>query len=124
MEGEAKIAYRQGAVLKSLRHGNFLPWIKVEFGMSHATAWNFINVAQAFGDKSLRVRNLSPKALYLLAAPSMPEGVRHYPGMMAARKAAKPRTQPPTNQPPASEIFHLAAFSSDSVPAFLALEIR
>ncbi len=38
MEGEAKIAYRQGAVLKSLRHGNFLPWIKVEFGMSHATA--------------------------------------------------------------------------------------
>ena len=43
--------------------------------------------------------------------------------MMAARKAAKPRTQPPTNQPPASEIFHLAAFSSDFVPAFLALEI-
>lgn len=99
MEGEAKIAYRQGAVLKSLRHGNFLPWIKVEFGMSHATALNFINVAQTFGDKSLTVRNLRPKTLYLLAAPSMPErgeALSRDDGRKKGRKAEDTAADQPT----------------------------
>ena len=59
-----------------LGHGNFLPWIEAEFGMSGVSASRFMNVAEQFGSKSFTVKDLPPTALYALAAPSTPEPVR------------------------------------------------
>lgn len=59
-----------------LPHGEFLPWVEVEFGMSDQTARNFMNVAQRYSDKSKTVLDLSPRVLYELAAPSTPEPIR------------------------------------------------
>lgn len=61
---------------KALGHGNFLPWIEAEFGMSQDTAGRFMNVAGRLGDKFRSVRNMPATALYALAAPSTPEPVR------------------------------------------------
>lgn len=61
---------------KQLGHGNFLPWIEAEFGMSADSAGRFINVATRLGTEFRTVRNLAPTALYALAAPSTPEPVR------------------------------------------------
>ncbi|UGB28689.1 DUF3102 domain-containing protein (plasmid) [Methylorubrum sp. B1-46] len=57
-----------------LGHGNFLPWIKDEFGMSDRTALNFMRVAERF--KSEIVSDLPPTVLYALAAPSTPDEVK------------------------------------------------
>ena len=61
---------------KALGHGNFLPWIDAEFGMTDRTALNFMRVYEQFGSKSEMISNLRPTALYALAAPSTPEPVR------------------------------------------------
>ena len=58
------------ATKANLPHGDFLPWVKTEFGMDQKTAFNFISVAERFGDKSGIIPNLSPTVLYLLASPS------------------------------------------------------
>lgn len=52
---------------KSLGHGNFLPWIKTEFGMSEDTAERYMKVSTEFGANSAPVRNLNFKALTALA---------------------------------------------------------
>ena len=57
-------------------HGNFLPWIEAEFGMSQSAAYKFMNVARAYGDKVVTVTSLAPSALYELAAPKTPLEVR------------------------------------------------
>lgn len=59
-----------------LPHGTFLPWIEAEFGMSERSAYNFMKVANQFGDKLATVANLPAKALYELAVPSTPQAVR------------------------------------------------
>src|SRR5689334_5653613 len=60
-----------------LPHGQFGDWceteFKEEFGLSQKTAERMMNAAQAFGDKFDTVSNLSDSAMYLLAAPSVPE---------------------------------------------------
>ena len=63
-------------VKKAIGHGNFLPWIEAEFGMSRQTADNFVHVAEIYGTKLPIVGNLSPTALYELAAPKTPIEVR------------------------------------------------
>jgi Protein of unknown function (DUF3102) len=60
----------------SLPHGMFLPWIEAEFVMSENTATRMMNVARVFGGKSASVEDLTPTALYELAAPSTPLEVR------------------------------------------------
>lgn len=55
---------------RQLGHGNFLPWIDAEFGMSQDTAGRFMSVAERFADKLPTVGSLPPTALYALAAPS------------------------------------------------------
>ena len=40
-------------------HGNFLPWIEAESGMSRQTAGDFVHVAARFGDTLPSLRNLS-----------------------------------------------------------------
>ena len=64
------------AVKERLPHGQFLPWIDTEFGMSNDTARRFMNVTEVYADKFGSVRNLPPTALYELAAPKTPVEVR------------------------------------------------
>src|SRR5262245_16566622 len=60
-----------------LGHGNFLPWLKTEFGWSRQTAVSFMQVfecvkCQNFG----HLEAIDVSALYLIAAPKTPEPVR------------------------------------------------
>lgn len=63
-------------VKETIGHGNFMPWIEAEFGMSMSAATRFMNVARAYGGKFATVANLDPTALYELAAPKTPLEVR------------------------------------------------
>jgi septal ring factor EnvC (AmiA/AmiB activator) len=78
-----------------LPHGQWYDWLAAEFDMSRQTADNFIHVAERFGGKSLTISDISPKVLYLLAAPSTPDEVvedvmnGHIPANTEAIKAAK-----------------------------------
>jgi len=67
-------------VKDDLAHGEFGKWLKDEFGWSHQTANNYINVALRFGDKIQRLGNLDPQptaeALYLLSADKVPDTTR------------------------------------------------
>lgn len=60
----------------SIGHGNFLPWISAEFGMSKSTAYKFMDVAKAYGAKLPPSGNIDLSALYELAAPKTPLEVR------------------------------------------------
>jgi len=64
------------AVKESIGHGNFLPWIEAEFGMSANTARNFMRVGETYAGKSANVAHLDATALYELAAPKTPIEVR------------------------------------------------
>jgi Protein of unknown function (DUF3102) len=63
-------------VKDALDHGQFLSWLKAEFGWAERTARNFMSVAEQFG-KSAIIADLpiAPTA-YLLAAPSVPDETR------------------------------------------------
>jgi Uncharacterised protein family (UPF0137)/Protein of unknown function (DUF3102) len=58
----------------------FTSWLKTEFNWSRRTAYNFINVYEAFPEFShaifARIDNISLSALYLLAAPSTDPQIR------------------------------------------------
>lgn len=62
---------------KIIDHGQFLPWLRQEFGMGKTSAYEFINVAKAFESKfpiiGNLINNITPTALYKLAAPSTSE---------------------------------------------------
>ncbi|MEH2079801.1 MAG: DUF3102 domain-containing protein [Nostoc sp.] len=62
---------------KITEHGEFLPWLRQEFGMGKTSAYEFIHVARAFESKIPIIGNLinsiTPTALYKLAAPSTSE---------------------------------------------------
>jgi len=69
------------AAKEECEHGDWLPWLKENFGWGHATASNFMNVANAFGSKfppggNLDGFSIDAKALYLLSAPAIPQEVR------------------------------------------------
>lgn len=57
-----------------IEHGEFLPWLRREFGMGKTSAYEFIHVAKVFESKFPIIGNLinsiSPTALYKLVAPS------------------------------------------------------
>lgn len=61
-----------------LPHGEFLPWIRVEFDMSQRSAYKLIAVAKAFRGKFAQDANLeiSASALYLLACTDTPQEAR------------------------------------------------
>ena len=72
-----EIGQRLGDVRDELKHGQFESWLKAEFGWSRRTAYNFIKVYEAFGERAkLAQINISASALYILAAPSTPQKVR------------------------------------------------
>jgi hypothetical protein len=66
------------AVKEALPHGQFLPWLKAEFGWRERMAQNFMSVAERFGPKPAMIADLAiqPTAAYLLAAPSAPDEAR------------------------------------------------
>ncbi len=65
-------------VRTQLKHGQFEAWLSAEFGWSRRTAYNFINVYEAFSSrKNFAQLDIATSALYLLSAPSTPESVRH-----------------------------------------------
>jgi hypothetical protein len=65
-------------VKDALPHGQFGPWLRVEFGWTERTARNFMAVAEGFGPKTEMISDLTiqPTAAYLLAAPSAPDEAR------------------------------------------------
>lgn len=73
-----KIGQRLSDVRSRLKYGQFLTWLKTEFGWSQRTAYNFINVYETFGDRfaKLATVDIATSVLYQLAAPSVPEELR------------------------------------------------
>nr|WP_267871695.1 DUF3102 domain-containing protein [Nostoc sp. CHAB 5715] len=72
-----EIGQKLADVRSRLKHGEFETWLKAEFDWSRRTAYNFINVYEAFTERAnLAQINIATSALYLLAAPSTPENVR------------------------------------------------
>lgn len=64
-------------VRSQLGSGQFIFWLKLEFGWSLRTAYNFINVYKAFPELANFAKiDISISILYLLAAPSTPQEVR------------------------------------------------
>jgi hypothetical protein len=61
---------------KLLGHGNWLPWLKWEFGWTDRTALNFMRVAELSKSETVSDLRLPVKALYLLAAPSTPAAAK------------------------------------------------
>lgn len=64
------------AVKEALPHGQFLPWLKAEFGWSERSAQNFMNVAEQFKSAKIADLPIQPSAAYFLAAPSVPDEAR------------------------------------------------
>ena len=65
-------------VRAQLEHGQFEGWLSAEFGWSRRTAYNFINVYEAFSETTNFYQlDIATSALYKLAAPSTPKSIRH-----------------------------------------------
>jgi hypothetical protein len=64
------------AIKEALDHGQFLPWLKAEFGWSERTAQNFMRVAEQFKSAKIADLPIQPSAAYYLAAPSVPDDAR------------------------------------------------
>jgi len=73
-QGIIEIGQRLIEVKERLGYGNFDSWVKGEFDWSRSTAYRFISVAESC--PTVGQLDFSPKALYLLAAPSTPESAR------------------------------------------------
>ena len=73
-----EIGQKLSDVRSRLQYGQFLAWIKAEFGWSQRTAYNFMNVYETFGDRfaNLARVNIATSLLYQLASPSVPEELR------------------------------------------------
>jgi len=58
-------------------HGEWLPWLKREFGWDERTARRFMSIHELAGKSgNLSYLSIGVSALYLLAAPSTPEAAR------------------------------------------------
>lgn len=58
-------------------HGHFLSWLSAEFQWKRITAHNYMTVTERFGNvQALEHLPLTREALYLLAAPSVPDEAR------------------------------------------------
>lgn len=70
-----RIGQNLRAIKEKLPHGQFLPWVEAEFGMSRWTVRNFMNVADKLEAKWGIFHHLPVSVLYELAAPSTSEDV-------------------------------------------------
>jgi hypothetical protein len=65
------------SVKDALPHGQFIPWVRAEFGWTERTAQNFMAVSERFGkNEMISQMQIEPTAAYLLAAPSAPDEAR------------------------------------------------
>jgi hypothetical protein len=64
------------AVKEALPHGQFLPWLRAEFGWGERSAQNFMSVAEKFKSAKIADLPIQPSAAYFLAAPSVPDEAR------------------------------------------------
>ncbi|GAB4540934.1 MAG: hypothetical protein Tsb0014_32480 [Pleurocapsa sp.] len=71
-----EIGQKLTEVKARLGHGNYLKWLKHEFEWQERSARNFMRVAEAFKTANFADLDFAASALYLLAAPSVPEQVR------------------------------------------------
>ena len=74
--GVIEIGQKLIEVKELLGHGNFLAWLEAEFDWAERTARNFMRVAETFKSANFADVAVAPSALYLLAAPSTPEGAK------------------------------------------------
>ncbi len=63
-------------VKEALPHGQFVAWLKAEFGWSERMAQNFMSVAERFKSAKFADLPIQPSAAYMLAAPAVPDEVR------------------------------------------------
>ena len=54
-------------VKQLLKHGEFSPWIKDNFEMSHHSAMRYMNAARNLQDVSEKIKNMNQTAVYVLA---------------------------------------------------------
>jgi hypothetical protein len=59
-----------------LTHGQWLPWLKAEFGWSRQTAVSFMQVCELVKCQNFGHLEVDVSCLYLIAAPSTPEPVQ------------------------------------------------
>jgi hypothetical protein len=71
-----EIGQRLIEVKECLEHGQFGAWLDAEFRWSERTAQNYMAVAGAFKSETVADLAISTRALYALAAPSVPEEAR------------------------------------------------
>ena len=73
-----EVGQKLSDVRSRLKHGQFEAWLNVEFGWSRRTAYNFINVYEAFPEcANFTQVDIAASALYLLAALSTPQAIRN-----------------------------------------------
>lgn len=63
-------------IKERLGHGRFAEWLQIEFEWSDRTARSLMSVAEAFKSANFSDLNIAPSAMYVLAAPSVPEEAR------------------------------------------------
>lgn len=61
------------AARDELPYGTFLEWVDAEFGMKRSTAYNFISVAERFGEDFQQLEKFPARVIYQLAAPGTPD---------------------------------------------------
>ncbi|MGL5793762.1 MAG: DUF3102 domain-containing protein [Waterburya sp.] len=72
-----EIGQKISEVRSQISYGHFDKWLKVEFGWSRRTAYNFIQVYEAFPERATVAQvNIAASALYQLSSPSIPKEVR------------------------------------------------
>ena len=72
-----EVGQKLNEVRSQLEHGHFEGWLSAEFGWSRRTAYNFINVYEAFSESTNFAQlDIATSALYKLAAPSTSPSVR------------------------------------------------
>ncbi|WP_107669146.1 diguanylate cyclase domain-containing protein [Cyanothece sp. BG0011] len=64
-------------IKQQLKHGQFRAWLEVEFDWSVSAANKFMQVSKQFHLEDLEDVDISPSALYVLAAPSTPQAIRN-----------------------------------------------
>lgn len=87
--GEAIVEIGRGLIdtKQRLGHGQYRVWLESEFGWSHDTARNFIDVAERFGDMT-KISSFAPSALYALASGNVPDSIRE--GFIERAVAGRP----------------------------------
>lgn len=71
--------------------GTFMQWVETEFELDLRTAENYMNVATIYGGRIEIISILNPTVLYLLAAPSTPDGARDEVEALALSEGRSPK---------------------------------